>query len=411
MRPSSRKIPATGVLLERLAASSLFEGVGLADLGVILARCPVQRFRAGEVALAPGDSNRFLHVVLAGEFHIKREVDAARSLGSVGAGECFGEMSVLDGKEVSAVVVAARDAEALSIPEQVVWSDLLALPGVARNLMRIMSARMRSSIAAQHAIDDMLKELRLARDIQASMLPRGDPLFPDHEELDGCARMDPAAEVGGDFFDAFFIDDHRAFFSVGDVAGKGVAAALFMARSMTLLRQHALRRVSPRDVLSRVNNALAVGNDSATFVAAFCAQLDTRTGDLRYANGGGGAPLVRRSGRWERLPLPKGLVVGAIEGFAYEAGRTRLAAGDTLLVFTDGVTEAANEQGELFSERRLRALLDTTPALPAADLVGTVREEVRRFVGSSLPSDDLTLMAVRYEGPQSERGTLQTPSS
>jgi sigma-B regulation protein RsbU (phosphoserine phosphatase) len=391
-------------VLERLAASSLFQGVRFRDLGVILGKCPVQRFRAGEVALAPGDTNRFLSIVLEGEFHIKREADAVRILGLVGPGQCFGEMSVLDGGEVSAIVVAAGAAEVLSIPEQVVWSDLLALPGVARNLMRVMSARLRNSIRAQHAVDDMLKELRLANEIQASMLPRGNPLFPDHAELDGCALMDPAAEVGGDFFDAFFTDDHRVFLSVGDVAGKGMAAALFMARSMTLLRQHALRRVAPREVLNRVNDALAAGNESATFVAAFCAQLDTATGELRYANGGGGAPLLQRSGRWERLPLPKGLVVGAMEGFGYEAARTRLRAGDTLLVFTDGITEAANEQGELFSERRLKALLEATAAASAADLVSLVREEVRRFVGSSLPSDDLTLMAIRYQRPRSEEG-------
>jgi sigma-B regulation protein RsbU (phosphoserine phosphatase) len=320
-------------------------------------------------------------------------------------------MSVLDGGEVSAVVVAASDAEVLNVSEEIVWSDLLALPGFARNLLRVMSARLRDSLRAQHAIDDMLKELRLAREIQASMLPRGNPLFPDRRELDGCAVMDPAAEVGGDFFDAFFIDDHRAFFSVGDVAGKGVGAALFMARSLTLLRQQALRRVAPRDVLSRVNNALAAGNESATFVATFCAQLDIRSGELRYANGGGGSPFLWRAGQWERLALPRGLVVGAIEGFPYDAARTRLGAGDTLFVFTDGVTEAANAQGELFSEGRLKSLLEATGGAPAADLVSVVRKEVRRFVGSSLPSDDLTVMAVRYGGQSPEGDTAPVASS
>ncbi len=283
MTPPSRKGPATAAILRAPGASALFRGVGINDLGAMLSRCPVQRFRAGEIALAPGDANRFLHVVLDGEFHIKRDAESVRIVGSVGAGECFGEMSILDREEVSAVVVAVGDAEVLSIPEQVVWSDLLALPDVARNLMGMLSARLRKSIRAQHAMDDMLKDLRLARDIQASMLPRGDPLFPDHAELDGCALMDPASEVGGDFFDAFFIDDHRAFFSVGDVVGKGVGAALFMARSLTLLRQQALRRVAPREVLARVNEALASGNDAATFVATFCAQLDVRTGELRYS--------------------------------------------------------------------------------------------------------------------------------
>jgi phosphoserine phosphatase RsbU/P len=394
----SRGNPQDRPLLDRVAASVLFRDVAISELGAILVWCPVQRFRAGEIALRPGDANRFLHVVLDGEFHIRREAEAERLVGSVGPGECFGELSILDGEEVSAVVVAASDAEVLSIPEAMVWSDLLTLPGVARNLMRVLTARLRKSIRAQHAIDDMHKELRVAREIQASMLPRGHPLFPDHAALDGCAVMDPASEVGGDFFDAFFVDDHRAFLSVGDVVGKGVGAALFMARSLSLLRQQAVRRVAPRDVLARVNEVLAAGNEAATFVATFCAQLDTRTGDLRYANGGGLAPYVRRSGRWERLALPRGLVVGAIEGFDYGASRTRLGIGDALLVFTDGVTEAANAQGEFFAEDRLKALLATIGDVSSADLVARVRDEVRRFVGPSEPSDDLTLMAVRYNG-------------
>ena len=398
MKPSLRGGVAKEAVLKRLTASPIFQGVSLRDVGAILERCPVQHFRKGEVALAPGDSNRFLHVILQGELHVKSTADSERIVTAVGPGECVGEMSILDGQEVSAVVIAGEESEVLSIPEDVVWSDLLAMPGIARNLMRVLTGRLRKSIRAQHTYDNMLKELRLAREIQASMLPRGNPLFPDHPEVDGCALMDPAAEVGGDFFDAFMIDDHRAFFSVGDVAGKGVAAALFMARSLTLLRLQALRRVAPKDVLSRVNNALAAGNDSSTFVASFAAQLDIRTGELRYANGGGGAPFVRRAGRWERLSLPRGLVVGAVEGFGYEAARTRLGVGDTLLVFTDGVSEATDAGGQMFSEQRVARVLEATDAVRAEDLVSVVREEVRRFVGSCLPSDDLTVLAVRYEG-------------
>jgi sigma-B regulation protein RsbU (phosphoserine phosphatase) len=399
MKGRSRVRSAAGRdLAERLATSPLFQGVPLDELGDVLARCPLQRFHKGELALAPGDANRFLHVVLSGRFHVQLEPGASRAITAMAPGDCFGEMSILDGAAVSAFVVADGEGEVLSVPEQIVWSDLLAVPGVARNLMRVLTSRLRHSIRTQHAYDEMRKELHLARQIQASMLPRGTPLFPDHAELDGCAVMDPAAEVGGDFFDAFFTDDHRAFVCVGDVAGKGMAAALFMARSVTLLRLQALRRAAPREVLSRVNEALAAGNESGTFVAAFCAVLDVKNGELRYAHGGLGQPLLRRSGRWQTLPLPRGLVVGVIEGFDYEAARIRLEPNDAVLIFSDGVTEAMNEHGELFSNDRLVAFLETTGDVPASELVDAVRAEVRAFAGAAPASDDLTLMAVRFTG-------------
>jgi sigma-B regulation protein RsbU (phosphoserine phosphatase) len=398
-------------LPEQLASSALFRGVRFETLTDLLQRCPIQRFHPGEVALAPGETNRFLHLVLSGTLHVKREAHSPHVVHAIEPGDCFGEMSILDGMSASACVVAHTAAQVLSIPEQVVWSSLLELPGVARNLLRVLTTRLRQSLRSQYAYEDMLKELALARTIQASMLPPGGSLFPDHAELDGCALMDPAAEVGGDFFDAFFVDEHRVFLTAGDVAGKGMAAALFMARSMTLLRQQALRRVGPKEVLSRLNESLAIGNDLATFVALFCGLLDVRTGDFRYANGGLGKPFLWRCGRWERPVLPRGLVVGAIGGFAFGSARLRLNPGDTLLVFTDGVSEARDTEGRMFSEERLASLLDAIGNAPSADLVTRIRREVQAHAGSSPQSDDITLLAVRYLGPPSEPAASDPPSS
>ena len=220
----------------------------------------------------------------------------------------------------SAFVTAAEPCELLSVSEERVFSDLLPQPGFARGLLRMMSGRLRATLDRQATWESLRKELRLAREIQASMLPPTGLLFLDHPEIDCAAAMDAAAEVGGDFYDAFFLDERRLFFAVGDVAGKGIAAAVFMARSLALLRAEALRRRPLHELLGRVNEVLALGNEQATFVALTCCVLDTTSGILRVANGGGGAPFLRDERGWQRMPMPRGIVVGAIPGVRLRNG-------------------------------------------------------------------------------------------
>jgi serine phosphatase RsbU (regulator of sigma subunit) len=207
--------------------------------------------------------------------------------------------------------------------------------------------------------------------------------------------MEPAAEVAGDFYDAFFLDERRLFFAVGDVAGKVMAAALFMARSLALLRAEALRRRPLHEMLARVNEVLARGNEQATFVALTCGVLDTTNGAIRLVNGGGGAPFVRTGKGWSRFPMPRGIVIGVIPGFVFETARARLGLGDALLLFSDGVTEARSVGGELFGIERLERLLTEHVDADAAGLVRAVRRAVDEFSGGGPPADDLTLFVVR----------------
>jgi phosphoserine phosphatase RsbU/P len=388
---SRRRAP---VSVEPVLGSPFFKDLRQDDVRVLRRAGRVVRLDQGSTVLQPGERNRALYFVLGGSLEVRLE-PASPVVNRIEAGECFGEMSMIDGQPASAWVTAAEPCELLRISEERVFHELLPQPGFARGLLRLMSSRLRATLDRQTALEQLRKELRLAREIQASMLPPPGSLFPEHPELECAAAMEPAAEVAGDFYDAFFLDERRLFFAVGDVAGKGIAAAVFMARSLALLRAEALRRRPLHELLGRVNEVLSLGNEQATFVALTCCVLDTTSGILRVANGGGGAPFLRDERGWQRLRMPRGIVLGAFPGFAFETARSRLAPGETLLLFSDGVTEARSPAGELFGTNRLRTVLAAHEAGNAAALVTGVREAVAEFVGSGPPADDLTLFALR----------------
>jgi hypothetical protein len=302
--------------VDALVRGRYFGDVPEESLAAILRAGAVHDVAAGEVVLRPGDDHRSLFLVLEGSLEVRLE-EGAGTVSAVAAGECFGEMALVEGRPASAFVVAPSAARVLRVPAERVFAELLPMPGFARGLLRLMSERLRQNLGREASWEQVRKELRVARDIQASMLPPAGVLFPDRPEIDCTAAMEPAAEVGGDFYDAFFVDERYLFFAVGDVAGKGMGAALFMARSLTLLRSESLRRRSLQELLARVNEALV--NDQATFVSLFCGVLDCWSGTVRYANGGGLAPWLLAGGRWTRLPMPRGLVVGAMPGFAFES--------------------------------------------------------------------------------------------
>lgn len=377
--------------VEALARSRHFGSEPAESLGVILRAGTAHDVGAGEAVLRPGDDHRSLFLVLDGSFEVRLEREAG-TVSCVAAGECFGEMALVEGRPASAFVVATSPARVLRVPAERVFAELLPMPGFARGLLRLMSERLRQNLGQQASWEQVRKELRVAHDIQSSMLPPAGVLFPDRPEVDCAASMEPAAEVGGDFYDAFFLDERYLFFAVGDVAGKGMGAALFMARSMTLLRSESLRRRALHDLVARVNEALV--NDQATFVSLFCGVLDCWSGTLRYANGGGLAPWLLAGGRWTRLPMPRGLVVGALPGFAFESARARLAPGDALVLFSDGVTEARSPSGELFGEARMRSVLEDAGPSSASGLVERVRGAVSAFAAGAPPADDLTLLVV-----------------
>ena len=241
-------------------------------------------------------------------------------------------------------------------------------------------------------------ELNVATDIQASLLPRIFPAFPNRPEFDIFASMDPAKEVGGDFYDFFFIDDNNLCFLIADVAGKGVPAALYMMVVKTLLKSEGQRLGEPGQILSCVNTILAADNDSCMFATVFCAILDTRNGEVRFANAGHNPPLTLDSDGVRYLTLKPGFVVGPAEDIRYETERLTLQPGDTLFLYTDGVTEATNFADELYGEPRLLAALQRGPKEDVTAMIHHIRAEVMQHANGAPQSDDVTMVAIEYRG-------------
>ncbi|MBL0225127.1 MAG: SpoIIE family protein phosphatase [Geobacteraceae bacterium] len=241
-------------------------------------------------------------------------------------------------------------------------------------------------------------ELNVATDIQASLLPRLFPAFPDRPEFDIFASMDPAKEVGGDFYDFFFIDQNNLCFLIADVAGKGVPAALYMMVAKTLLKSEGQRLGEPGQILSCVNNILAADNDSCMFATVFCAILDTRNGEVRFANAGHNPPLIMDSGGVRYMTLKSGFVLGPMPDTDYATEHLSMLPGDTLFLYTDGVNEATNFADELFGEPQLLAALQNGPKEELKEIVHNIRTEVTRHANGAPQSDDVTMVAIKYRG-------------
>jgi phosphoserine phosphatase RsbU/P len=284
----------------------------------------------------------------------------------------------------------------------VFWSRLMHLRGVAENLMVTLTERMRRSNEKALALErerlelhHLRKELELARQLQASLLPLQRPLFPGRSDVEVCGFMEPASKVGGDLFDAFFVDNRTLFVCIGDVSGHGIAAALFMVRVMGLLRLLAMDTMQPEKVLETLNDRLCIGNDANLFVTLFCGFLDVQSGNFVYANAGHCAPMVCAGRDAALLPLPPGALAGAMSGRRYGSLQRKLAAGETLLCYTDGVTEAENPAGVPFSEEGCLELLRGGAGNPLPALLDALHDKVVRHAGSKALADDCTMLALR----------------
>jgi serine phosphatase RsbU (regulator of sigma subunit) len=245
-------------------------------------------------------------------------------------------------------------------------------------------------------------ELKFARQIQMSMLP-GDLAAPGydngHPAIDMAAALVPAREVGGDFYDYYFIDDDHLCFVIGDVSGKGAAAALFMAMGKILIKSRIQMQTSPAAVLTDVNEELSRDNQEFMFITVFIGVLNVRTGELVHTNAGHNPPyLVRSTGELVCLDQRHGPVVGPMKGITYQEGTLRLASRDLLLLFTDGVTEAMDPGETLFSDERLVDLLSTQAAPSPEALTKTTLNAVQTFMGGAKQADDITILALQYRG-------------
>jgi len=266
-----------------------------------------------------------------------------------------------------------------------------------RELKRSMED-LRTTTAAKQKIES---ELEIARSIQMSLVPRTFPAFPDRPEFDLYAELHPARAIGGDFYDFFMLDRNRICLAIGDVSDKGVPAALFMAVVRTFLKAIWRDAESPGATLGRLNDELADDNSTCMFVTLLCAVVDLRDGSMVYACGGHNLPyLMGRNGGVRPLARVGGVAVGAMAGIPFEEGRERMEPGDVFFLYTDGVTEAMNREGELFGDTRLdQALRNYAGGVTMTDLVQGIRRDVDSYIDGAEQSDDLTLVAFRYQVP------------
>jgi len=260
------------------------------------------------------------------------------------------------------------------------------------------------TISAKERIEG---ELGAARDIQLNILPKH---LPQKREIELQAKIEPAREVGGDFYDFFFInnknnienvkgDSSKLFFVIGDVSGKGVPAALFMAVTKTLIKATASMDLSPSEVLTKVNKELSVDNDACMFVTLFCGMLNITSGELSYCSAGHNPPyLLTKTGASELVQENSCIALGILEDAQYLTSKLTLNKGDGIFLYTDGVTEAMNVENNDYSDEKLKQFLQNLDSSDPQDIINNVYNDVVNFTDGASQYDDITMLAIKYLG-------------
>lgn len=249
---------------------------------------------------------------------------------------------------------------------------------------------------ALEELSHIQQELNVASEIQQSILPKNFAVFPEDSNFEICAKMIPAKEIGGDFYDFFLIDDRRLGFVIGDVSGKGMPAALFMAISRTLIKATALKGESTSDCMKQVNYLLSQDNPKSMFVTLIYGILNFQTGELEYSNGGHNLPcLIHANGQVKFLEKSGNMALGIVEDFAYRCQKITLEPGTSLALYTDGITEAMDKNHNEFSDERLQAYLQTSAHSSSKEIIKGMIEEVKKFTDGAPQSDDMTTMVIK----------------
>ncbi len=430
-----------------LAPHPIFARFDSETLLAVAARFRVAAYNCGAELMREGEPGSFAAVILEGEVDVFVTLPTGPvQMATVGPNRFVGELGVFTDMPRSATVIARTDvvvarieqhslmrlsteypsisvaiiselggrlarmnrslayltyaAEALGRDEYdpALLDTLTNLPGALASFGRAF-AGMASEIRAKQK---RRAEMRAAAEIQQSILPP--PWIPTGPAawVDLHAEMHPAREVGGDFYDYFLIDPNRLAFAVADVSGKGIPAALFMAVSRTVLRSTG-GRTDLSAAMSEANRLLATHNAACMFVTLFYGVLDLPTGSLRYCNAGHNPPYLLRADGGRFSLAATGVAMGVEDRTDYRCGEIVLAPGDTLFLFTDGISEAFDAAGNEFGTARLEATLDTARGCDAADLVRTVLGATAAFTAGAEQSDDITCLSLTFRGASAQR--------
>ena len=255
-------------------------------------------------------------------------------------------------------------------------------------------------------------ELSIAKSIQASSLPNVFPPFPERKEFDIYASMEPAKEVGGDFYDFFFIDETKFMFLIADVSGKGVPAALFMMTVKTLINNVSQMNYSPKQLIEIINNKICQTNKQGLFVTVLMGITDINTGKTSIINCGHNLPLIKRqNGGYEYLQLESNIALGVFENSEFEIYETVLNPGDLIYTYTDGVTEAINNNNEVFGEKRLWDCLNNISNTTPTEIAQEVKTSIKEYTDSNTQSDDITMLIFKYNGVDNNTKTFEQIAS
>lgn len=292
----------------------------------------------------------------------------------------------------SAEIIGTGNLE-VEIPDVKIGYEITKLTETMTLMQRALKTyieMLKKTVADNERIES---ELRIAHNIQMNILPK---VFPTRKEFDIYAFIKPAREVGGDFYDFFFIDQDHLGFVIADVSDKGIPSALFMAVAKTLIKSKTIPERQPGEILFKVNNELCQNNESSMFVTVFLGILNIKTGNILYSNAGHNPPLIIKNNSIEFLKVSTNFVLGGIENTEYTTESLKLEHGNIIFLYTDGVTEALNEQGEFFSDKRLKQELINNINYSLKDMILNIKQKIELFSINTKQTDDITMLAIKF---------------
>ena len=402
-----------------LSRIPLFADLPENELETLVRSLTVVELKPRDILFREGDVGEHLYVIVDGALEILRAAGTTDELllNVIGQGEYLGDMAlIMPGGQRTATVRARTDATLLVMSRQEFDDLIMHYPILAYSMVRVTSQRLDATNTAtfrdlteknrqlQKAYDELKaaqeliiekerleRELQVAAEIQVSILP---DVLPTNPCFDFGARIDPARQVGGDFYDVFPVGENKMAILIGDVADKGVPSAIFMARVHALIMAEADSLPTADGVLRKVNEHVTRLEKSTQFVTALYGILDCATGDFDYARAGHEPPLLLSPEGIQRLPHGPGMALGLWEEIALDVGRVRLAPGSSLLLFTDGMTDCRNPAGEAFGLERIQDAFLELRGLPAQEVCDRLLKTLFDYQQGSKQDDDVTLVAI-----------------
>ncbi|RJP50343.1 MAG: hypothetical protein C4583_10740 [Anaerolineaceae bacterium] len=402
-----------------LSRIPLFAGLPETELESLVHALKVAELQPRDILFREGEAGEHFYVIANGELEILRAAGQPEELllNVIGPGQYLGEMSLIMPGGQRTATARARTPSTLLVMSRTEFDDLLKrFPILAYSMVRVSSERLDATNTStfrdlteknrqlQKAYDELKaaqeqliekerleRELKVAAEIQISILP---DVLPADPRFDFGARIDPARQVGGDFYDVFPVGENRIAVLIGDVADKGVPSAIFMARVHALIMAEADAFPSPEQVLRKVNEHVTRLEKSIQFVTALYGILDCASGDFDYARAGHEPPLLLTSEGVQRLPHGPGMALGLWEDITLDIGRVHLAKGSSLLLFTDGMTDCRNPAGEAFGLERIQDALVNLRGLPAQEVCDSLLATLLDYQQGAVQDDDVTLAAI-----------------